>query len=135
MFPIQLFDISDEGQADKEVPMGVGAKLKLRKLPKPLKASHIMGPRVILAAMGIGMGELFNKYIDPWASTIFFLVAFVQIGILVLASTTAMHAVKPTFSTTTFNQPERYTSVSARAFIKGHSSILKNSEEKRGVYT
>jgi hypothetical protein len=79
MFPIQLFDISDEGQADKEVPMGVGAKLKLRKLPKPLKASHIMGPRVILAAMGIGMGELFNKYIDPWASTIFFLVAFVQI--------------------------------------------------------
>ncbi len=59
--------------------MGVGAKLKLRKLPKPPKASHIMGPGVILAAMGIGMGELFNKYIGPWSSTMFFLVAFVQI--------------------------------------------------------
>jgi hypothetical protein len=53
--------------------MGVGAKLKLGKLPKPTKASHIMGPGIILAAMGIGMGELFNKYIGPWVSTMFFL--------------------------------------------------------------
>ncbi len=68
--------MSDGGQVGKEVPMGVGAKLKRGKLPK---ASHIMGPEIILAAMGIGMGELFNKYIDPWASTMFFLVAFVQI--------------------------------------------------------
>ena len=76
MFPIRLFDTSDEGQADKKVSMGVGAKLKLGKLSK---ASHIMGPGIILAAMGIGMGELFNKYIGPWASTMFLLVAFVQI--------------------------------------------------------
>ena len=79
MFPIRLFDVSDEGQADKGVPMGVGAKLKRGKLPKPPKASHIMGPGIILAAMGIGMGELFNKYVGPWASTMFLLVAFVQI--------------------------------------------------------
>lgn len=76
MFPIRLFDTSDEGQADKKVPIGVGAKLKLGKLPK---ASHIIRPGIILATMGIGMGELFNKYIGPWASTMFFLVAFVQI--------------------------------------------------------
>ncbi len=71
--------MSDGGQVGKEVPMGVGAKLKRGKLPKPPKASHIMGPEIILAAMGIGMGELFNKYIGPWASTMFFLVAFVKI--------------------------------------------------------
>jgi hypothetical protein len=58
MFPILLFVMSDEEQADKEVPMGVGAKLKLGKLPKPPKAAHIMGPGIILAAMGIGMGEI-----------------------------------------------------------------------------
>ncbi len=76
MFPFLLFDMSDEGQVDKEVPMGVGAKLKLGKLPK---ASHIIRSGIILATMGIGMGELFNKYIGPWASMRFFLVAFVQI--------------------------------------------------------
>ena len=76
MFPIRLFDTSDEGQADKKVPIGAGAKLKLGKLPK---ASHIIRSGIILATMGIGMGELFNKYIGPWASMMFFLVAFVQI--------------------------------------------------------
>ena len=42
-----------------------------------------------------------------------------------------MYAVKPTFSTKTFPQPERYTSVSARAFIKGYRSIRKNLGEKK----
>ncbi len=62
MFPIRLFDTSDEGQADKKVPIGVGAKLKLGKLPK---ASHIMGPGIILAAMGIGMGEFVQQVHRP----------------------------------------------------------------------
>jgi len=38
--------------------LGEGPPLKLEKLPKPPKARHLLGPGIILAAMGIGMGEM-----------------------------------------------------------------------------
>jgi hypothetical protein len=40
------------------VEMGEGPPLRLGKLPKPPKASHLLGPGIVLAAMGIGMGEM-----------------------------------------------------------------------------
>ena len=38
--------------------MGEGAPLRLGRLPVPPKASHLLGPGIVLAAMGVGMGEI-----------------------------------------------------------------------------
>lgn len=38
--------------------IGEGPPLRREKLPKPPKAGHLLGPGIILAAMGIGMGEM-----------------------------------------------------------------------------
>ena len=46
------------GRESEEVRMGDGPLLRLGKLPKPPKASHFLGPGIVLAAMGIGMGEM-----------------------------------------------------------------------------
>ncbi|MFB0557842.1 MAG: Nramp family divalent metal transporter, partial [Candidatus Bathyarchaeia archaeon] len=51
--------MSGENQGDPErVKMGEGPLLRLGRLPKPPKASHFLGPGIVLAAMGIGMGEM-----------------------------------------------------------------------------
>jgi len=51
--------MSDEDKQDvSEVKIGEGPALKIGKLPKPPRAGHLLGPGIILAAMGIGMGEL-----------------------------------------------------------------------------
>ncbi|MCD6262807.1 Nramp family divalent metal transporter [Candidatus Bathyarchaeota archaeon] len=48
-----------EGQEDdKGVRIGEGPPLRIAKLPPPPRASHILGPGIVLAAMGIGMGEM-----------------------------------------------------------------------------
>ncbi len=49
------------GAGDEEaegVEMGEGAPLRLGRLPVPPKASHLLGSGIVLAAMGIGMGEM-----------------------------------------------------------------------------
>ena len=48
----------EDTEADKGVEMGEGPPLKIRKLPPPPRAGHLLGPGIILAAMGIGMGEM-----------------------------------------------------------------------------
>lgn len=51
--------MSTEDQDGKEeIIIGEGPPLRRGKLPKPPKASHILGPGIVLAAMGIGMGEM-----------------------------------------------------------------------------
>jgi hypothetical protein len=51
--------MSEEGRVDTEgVEMGEGAPLRQGRLPEPPKASHLLGPGIVLAAMGIGMGEM-----------------------------------------------------------------------------
>ena len=51
--------MSDESGEDAVgVEMGAGPPLRLGKLPKPPKAGHLLGPGIVLAAMGIGMGEV-----------------------------------------------------------------------------
>jgi hypothetical protein len=40
------------------IEIGVGPPLRRGKLPKPPRASHLLGPGIVLAAMGIGMGEM-----------------------------------------------------------------------------
>lgn len=51
--------MSEDGTEESNgVKIGEGAPLRRGKLPKPPKASHILGPGIILAAMGIGMGEM-----------------------------------------------------------------------------
>ena len=40
------------------VRMGEGLPLRRGKLPQPPKARHLLGPGIVLAAMGIGMGEI-----------------------------------------------------------------------------
>jgi len=47
-----------DGGGSEGVKMGQGPLLRQGKLPKPPKASHILGPGIVLAAMGIGMGEM-----------------------------------------------------------------------------
>ena len=47
-----------EQDSDKVLRLGEGPPLKLERLPKPPKARHLLGPGIILAAMGIGMGEM-----------------------------------------------------------------------------
>jgi len=42
----------------ERVEVGVGPPLRRGKLPKPPRASHLLGPGIVLAAMGIGMGEM-----------------------------------------------------------------------------
>ena len=51
-------NMSGKDQDNEVVEMGEGPPLKLEKLPKPPKARHLLGPGIILAAMGIGMGEM-----------------------------------------------------------------------------
>jgi hypothetical protein len=52
-------DMSEKGDEGFEgVEMGAGPRLRLGKLPKPPNARHLLGPGIVLAAMGIGMGEM-----------------------------------------------------------------------------
>lgn len=52
-------EMSEKGDEDIDgVEMGEGPRLRLGKLPKPPKARHLLGPGIVLAAMGIGMGEM-----------------------------------------------------------------------------
>lgn len=51
--------MSKESREEPEgVEIGEGPPLRREKLPKPPKAGHLLGPGIILAAMGIGMGEM-----------------------------------------------------------------------------
>jgi len=49
---------SNSEDEDAGIEIGAGPPLRLKKLPKPPKASHLLGPGIVLAAMGIGMGEM-----------------------------------------------------------------------------
>jgi hypothetical protein len=52
-------DMSENGHDDSiTVAIGEGPPLKVRKLPVPPNAKHLLGPGIVLAAMGIGMGEM-----------------------------------------------------------------------------
>jgi len=54
-----LSNMSGEDEEGTEgVEMGEGPPLRLGRLPKPPRAGHILGPGIVLAAMGIGMGEM-----------------------------------------------------------------------------
>jgi hypothetical protein len=48
-----------EDQAERFVPMGREAPLPIKPLPEPINWLHILGPGMVLTALGVGLGETF----------------------------------------------------------------------------
>ncbi|MFQ6053865.1 MAG: Nramp family divalent metal transporter, partial [Candidatus Bathyarchaeia archaeon] len=48
----------EENEGSEGIEVGDGPPLRRGKLPEPPRASHLLGPGIVLAAMGIGMGEM-----------------------------------------------------------------------------
>src|SRR5712692_4669750 len=48
-----------EDYAERFVPMGREAPLPIKPLPEPINWLHILGPGMVLTALGVGLGETF----------------------------------------------------------------------------
>jgi len=47
------------GEAERLVPMGREEPLPIKPLPEPINWAHILGPGMVLTALGVGLGETF----------------------------------------------------------------------------